>query len=114
DFARAASVLADTGPQHTVVFESTVNRDVRADHLAGALGLLLCDDFRDDASGGLVGAAQANICGGDIYHRAIMGWHVYGPRTGATRGEPRRDGRATRDRFAMRRTIPGAMVVFAC
>src|SRR5690349_14248583 len=76
--ARAASVLAKTGPKYAVVFESTVNRNLRADHLAGALGVLLCDDLRDGASGTLVGAAQANICGGDFFHRVISNCAIMG------------------------------------
>ena len=117
-FARAASVLAKTGPKDAVVFENTVNRDFRADHMAGALGLLLCDDFRDGASGTLVGIAQTSIRDRTFYrrvisYRALMGSYVYRRRIGATYGEQRRDGRGTRDRFAMRRAIPGAVVVFA-
>ena len=77
-FTRAASVLAKTGPKYAVVFESTVNRDLRADHLAGALGLLLCDDFRDGASRTLVGIAQTSIRDRTFYRRVISSRAIVG------------------------------------
>ena len=49
-FVRAVSVLAKPRPEYTVVFESSVDRNLRANHLAGALGLFFCATVRARAA----------------------------------------------------------------
>ncbi len=96
--ARTGSALAKTKSNDARFLGCAVDRDLRADHLASALGVLLCDDLRDDASGAVVRAAQASVGDGNFHHRAIshraiMGRHGRQRKSGAPDGEQNgRDG----------------------